>query len=266
MTFSAGYLILGAVVLTVTLGPAMARFPQVDRSGQWAVHESGEDMLRQPLPEGSTIVGILGEMTLIRYFQFAHGLRPDVQPIPADRETDRLAAVDRLLSEGRPAFLTRLTPGAEALYSLGAVGPLIRAWPKGAGAWDRLPGQTDQALGQGVHLIGYLVEARTLRSGRMVRLTLHWQAENRIEERLKVSARLATPTNDKIATADDEPVHSAYPTTAWLPGEVVQDVYDLRVPPSVAEGTYEVLVILYRAADGREIGRASLGVIALLPP
>ncbi len=262
----AGDLILAGALLIAMLAPIITRFPQMDRSRRWEIHDLGEDVLSQPMPEGSAIVGILGETTLIRYFQYAHGLRPDVQPIAADREVDRLAAVERLLSEGRPVFLTRPLPGAEARYSLGAVGPLIRVWPKGAAAWDALPGQTDRDLGRGVHLIGYLIEVKWARSGRAVRLTVHWRAEGPIGERLKVSARLATPANDKVATTDSEPVHFAYPTPAWLPGEVVQDVYDLRVPSSVARGTYEVLLILYRAADGGEIGRASLGAIELPSP
>ncbi len=258
--------VLAGALLIATLAPAIARFPQMDRSRQWEVHELGEDMLSQPMPKGSAIVGILGEMTLIRYFQYAHGLRPDVQPIAADREADRLAALDRVLSEGRPAVLTRPLPGAEARYSLGAVGPLIRVWPKGAATWDPLPGWTDRDLSKGVRLIGYLIEVKRARSGRVVRLTVHWRAEAPIEERLKASARLATPADDKVVAADKEPVHFAYPTTAWLPGEVVQDVYDLRVPPAVSGGTYEVLLILYRAADGSELGRAGLGAIELPPP
>ncbi|MCS7220150.1 MAG: DUF2723 domain-containing protein [Anaerolineae bacterium] len=262
----AGYLVLIGAWLIATLSPAIARFPQMDRSRQWEVHELGEDVLSQPMPEGSAIVGILGETTLIRYFQYAHGLRPDVQPVAADREVDRLTAVERLLNEGRPVFLTRPLPGAETRYSLGAVGPLVRVWPKGAAAWDALPGQTNQALGLGIHLIGFLMEVKTSRLGRAVRLTVHWQTEIPIEEPLKVSARLATPTDDKVVAADYEPVHFAYPTTAWLPGEVIQDVYDLQVPPSVAGGTYEVLLILYRAVDGSEIGRAGLGTIELPPP
>jgi hypothetical protein len=261
-----GDLILVGTLLIATLAPIIARFPQIDRSRRWEIHDLGEDMLSQPMPNGSAIVGILGETTLIRYFQYAHGLRPDVQPIAADREADRLAVVGRLLSESRPVFLTRPLPGAEARYSLGAVGPLIRLWPKGAAAWDALPGQTNHDLGQGVHLIGYLIEVKKARFGRVVRLTLHWRAEAPIQERLKVSARLATPANDKVAATDGEPVHFAYPTTAWLPGEVVQDVYDLWVPSTITSGTYEILLILYREEDGSEIGRASLGTIELPSP
>jgi hypothetical protein len=258
--------VLGAIGLALIVIPARERFPQMDLSQRWEIHDLGVDMLSQPLPENSTIVGILGETTLVRYFQFAHGMQPDVQVIAADREEARFAAIDRLLSESRPVFLTRPLAGAEDRYALGAVGPLIRVWPQGASRWDALPMPMDQPLGQGVRLAGSLIEMKMQRGGRLVRLTLHWQADGALADRLKVSARLTTPTDDKVVTADEEPVHMAYPTTAWSPGETVQDVYDLRVPPTVAAGTYDVLLILYRAEDGSEIGRARLGAIDLPPP
>ncbi len=261
-----GQAVLGVGLLFLILSPAWRHFPQMDRSQVWELHDLGKDILSQPLPQDAAIVGILGETTLVRYAQFAFGLRPDVQPVPADREEERFAAIERLLREGRPVFLTRPLPGAEARYSLGAVGPLIRVWPKGTGRWDPLPGRIDHPMGQGIRLQGYLTEVKRMRSGRVVRLTLHWRTDEPVAERLKVSARLTTPADDKLVARDDEPVHAAYPTTAWLPGEVVQDVYDLRVPDSVPEGTYEVLLILYRAADLQGIGRVSLGTVTLPAP
>ncbi|HEY63886.1 MAG TPA: DUF2723 domain-containing protein [Caldilineae bacterium] len=263
---SAGHVALALLLLAGVFRTAEARFPEMDRSQRWEVHDLGVDMLSQPLPEGSVIVGILGEMTLCHYMQFAYQMRLDVQCVPADREPDRFAAVERALKEGRAVFLTRQLPGAEQRYSLGAVGPLIRVWRKGEATWDPLPGRADRLMAQGVRLTGYLVEMKVLRSGRLVRLTLHWRVEAPIGEPLKVSARLATPADDKVAMRDDVPVHNAYPATAWLAGETVQDVYDIRVPPSVPAGTYEVLVILYRASDGSELGRASLGEVRLPPP
>ncbi|GAB4513757.1 MAG: hypothetical protein Kow0047_25450 [Anaerolineae bacterium] len=258
-----GHAILALIALGWPIARAAALYPEMDRSGEWRVHELGEDILAQPMPEHAGIVGILGEMTLVRYFQQIHGLRPDITTHPADREPERIAAVERLLAEGRAAFLTRATPGAEQSYSLGSVGPLIRVWPKGDARWEPLPTQVDIPMGDAVHLVGYLLEKKPSRLGPWLRVTVHWRAERPIEERLKISLRLATAGNDKIAASDSEPVHAAYPTTSWLAGEIVQDVHDLRIPPSIASGSYEVIIILYRAVDGRELGRASLGMVAI---
>ena len=67
-----------------------------------------------------------------------------------------------------------------------------------------------------------------------------------------------------LAANDQVPVHFAYPTTAWVRGETVTDVYDLELPRQVPNGNYGVLVILYREADGQEVGRAELPPLASL--
>ncbi len=159
-----------ALLATATI----ARFPSLDRSQRWEVHDLGVDWLSQPLPQGSVIIGILGETTLARYFQFAHGLRRDIQLDAADAEAERLAAVARWLAEGRAVFLTRPLPGAEERYVLGAVGPLIRVWQPTEVSWDALPNRADQNVSAGIRLIGYLVEVQAPRAGRRVRLTVHW--------------------------------------------------------------------------------------------
>lgn len=256
-------MLAGFALLTMA---TIARFPSLDRSQRWEVHDLGVDWLSQPLPQGSVLIGILGETTLARYFQFAHGLRRDLQLEAADAEVERLAAVTRRLAEGRAVFLTRPLPGVEERYVLGAIGPLIRVWPPDMVEWDVLPNRTDQAVGAGIHLIGYLVEMQAPRAGRRVRLTVHWQAERPLAERLKISARLAVPGNDKLVASDSEPVHNAYPTTAWRSGIVVQDVYDLSVPPTIAAGHYELVLIVYRSEDGTEIGRVALGGVELPAP
>ena len=57
------------------------------------------------------------------------------------------------------------------------------------------------------------------------------------------------------------PVHFTYPTTAWVPGEPIEDVYDLPRATGCADGAYTLLLILYRAADGAEVGRLQLPAV-----
>ncbi|NOZ71611.1 MAG: hypothetical protein GXP38_06820, partial [Chloroflexi bacterium] len=60
------------------------RYSEADRSQPparaWGVHDYGLDMLASMAPDAH-VVGILGEMTLLRYFQRTAGIRPDVQTI-----------------------------------------------------------------------------------------------------------------------------------------------------------------------------------------
>ncbi len=259
----AACVLLAAACLLQPLAMARANFPTPDRSDDWAVHDYGRDMLEQPLPEGATVVGLLGEMTLVRYFQRTEGLRPDVVTVAADGEEERHAAIGAALAEGTPVYITRPLAGTSERYSLAAVGPLVRVWPKGKA--QPVTPQHPLALPftEAVELAGYTVETRQTHARAMVRLTLHWRVAAPVGDDLKVSARLLDGAGQVVAAADDVPVHNTYPTWAWQQGETVADCYDLPLPQDASPGPYGLLVILYRAADGSEVGRAELGEVTV---
>jgi len=58
---------------------------------------------------------------------------------------------------------------------------------------------------------------------------------------------------------DAIPVHFAYPTTTWRPGEIISDVYDLDLPLDTSPGQYTPLIIWYDPAqNAAEVGRVEL--------
>jgi len=250
--------LLAIACLLEPLAMAHADFSSLDRSRDWAVHDYGRDMLEQSLPEGATVVGLLGEMTLLRYFQWTEGLRPDVVTVAADAEEARHAAIAAALAEGKPVYITRPLAGAPERYSLAAVGPLVRVWPKGQAQLPEPQHPLALSFTEAVELAGYGVETRRTHAGPVVRLTLHWRVTAPVGDDLKVSARLLDEAGEVVVATDDVPVHNTYPTWAWQPGETVMDGYDLPLSPGAGPGPYRLLVILYRAADGSEVGRAEL--------
>ncbi|MCX6029768.1 MAG: DUF2723 domain-containing protein [Chloroflexi bacterium] len=253
VVLAAGALAVAAVFLFQPVSDAVRDFPQRDRSHAWDVYDYGQDVLTSVAP-GGRIVGLLGETTLARYFRDVLGQRPDVVVVPADTEAARFAAVEAGLTQGQPVYLTRDLPGAATRYSLDAAGPLIAVSPKAKPA----PPPAGQALGAGVLLTDAHHEIRQTHAGPVVRLVLTWAAAAPIREELKVSARLLDAAGQAIVIEDRAPVHFTYPTTAWVPGETVRDVYDLRLPSGASPGSYAVLLILYRTADGSEVGRVQL--------
>ena len=249
--------LLAFILLLEPAQQAVQHFGEQDRSRQWAAYEHGQDMLEQ-VPTGGRIVGLLGETTLVRYFRDVLGQRPDIRVTPADAEAARYDAVDRALARGESVYLTRDLPGAAARYSLDAAGPLIAVSPKAPPG----PAPDGQPLGDGVLLADSRIELRETHSGPLVRLHLTWAATRPLTEELKVSARLLDPSGNVLVADDRVPVHFAYPTTAWVPGEQVDDVYDLPLPANAPPGPYNLQIILYRAADGSEVGRIALPLLA----
>jgi hypothetical protein len=91
-----------------------------------------------------------------------------------------------------------------------------------------------------------------LSHNRAARIALKWTAPEAVTEELKISARLLDGAGEVVAAQDAVPVHFTYSATAWVPGETVDDSYDLTLPASAPPGQYSALIILYRAADGGE--------------
>jgi hypothetical protein len=264
------YLALGGLLLIFGLMTGrllQANTPAIQQQHSWQVHDYGIDMLRQPLEQEAAIVGILGETTLIRYFQETEGLRPDLQPIAADREEERLATVAESVAAGTPVYLTRELPGAAERWSLGAVGPLIRVYsqatdtPPPAGAVIPLK----QAVTSEFSLYGYSSDRvpHTGQGPAPVRLTTVWQAQGPIAANLKISARLLAPDGTVVAVTDVVPVHFAYPTSQWRSGAFVTDVYDLDLPANFDNQPLTPVIIWYDPAqNAAEVGRVELPPIS----
>ncbi|MCP4362886.1 MAG: hypothetical protein GY796_33190, partial [Chloroflexi bacterium] len=151
----------------------------LSRRYTWQVHDYGLDMLAQPpTDQEAAIVGILGEMTLLRYFQQTENRRPDIKTVTADLESDRLAAVENLLAGGNIVYLTRELPGAAERWSLNAVGPLIRVDPEPTTTLPEPSVILNQPVTSEITLAGYTI-SRAPHTGQglaPVRLILFWQA------------------------------------------------------------------------------------------
>jgi hypothetical protein len=236
------------------------------RAADWAVHDYGLDVLAQPAPN-SAVVGILGEMTLLRYFQETANLRPDVQTYAADLEADRLARLTDLLTNApnRPVYLTRELAGLPEKWSLSAVGPLIRANPASVTAPPPVEHTINAPLTPAISLTGYSISRPPSHQAvPPVRLTLVWQVHQPVTASLKVSARLLDQAGEVAAVVDKVPVHFAYPTIFWRPGEFINDVYDWQLSPGAPPGNYTPLIILYDPANSAaEVGRVTLPPLAI---
>jgi len=269
---AASALVLFLAAIAQPLALAARNYPDLDLSQRWIVHDYGQYLLQEPLPPDSTIVGILGEMTLLRYFQDTEGLRPDLQTVAADDEALRRQEVEAALAGDGAVFITRPLPGLPESYALDAVTGLIDV----GGHWQTLirvgqpsaeapqiPRPTGEEPLPGLQLLGYGVRQHGGHWQEWARLRLWWRAPGGLAEQFKVSARLLNSNGLVVAAADAEPVSGAYPATAWRPGEVVADAYEVPLPAGLPPGDYVPLVIVYDPATGAEQGRVELAPVTL---
>lgn len=252
---SAAYALLTVLMLLEPTLRLVNGFPALDRSQMWEVYDYGLDMVSQP-ETGGAVVGLLGETTLLRYFQWTEGLRPDVIAVAADSETARHDAIDRLLAQGIPVYITRPLAGLPERTSLAVAGSLVRVWPAGQAvlpAWPREVG-VDLLAGR-LRWLGYDVAWLHPHRGDVARVRLWWQVLAPLMTEYKVSARLLDAAGNLIVQVDDVPVHNTVPTYLWREGEIVLDGYDLPLPSDAPAPPYRLLVILYDPATGAEVGR-----------
>ena len=265
-------LVLFLAAIVQPLAIAARNYPDLDLSQRWIVHDYGQYLLQEPLPPDSTVVGILGEMTLLRTFQGTAGIRPDLETIAADDEALRRESIEAALADGRTVFITRPLPGLAEAYALDAVTglidvgghleTLIQVGQPSIEVPD-LPRPVNQEPVPGLKLLGYGVRQHGAHWQEWARLRLWWRAPEGLEEPFKVSARLINVDGQEVAATDSEPVVGAYPATVWRPGEVVADAYEIPLPAGLPPGDYTLLVIVYDPATGAERGRASLPAVTL---
>ena len=110
--------------------------------------------------------------------------------------------------------------------------------------------RVDASLGEAISLFGYDLPGANVASGGTLPLTLYWRAEQRMDTSYTVFTHLIGGDGQVWGQQDNAPVAGTYPTTAWLPGEVIVDEYALRLKPDAPPGTYTLAVGLYDPETG----------------
>ncbi len=112
-----------------------------------------------------------------------------------------------------------------------------------------------------VRFLGSTSIPQTLTPGDELQVGLYWRAREKPRGDYAISIQLRDANGRAILAQTDRPAGGAYPTTQWQIGEVLLDWHDLIVPTNFASGNYELAVVLRRATDGGEIGKAKIGEI-----
>lgn len=115
-----------------------------------------------------------------------------------------------------------------------------------------LPGhEQPYRLGTDIELVGYSVDAGQDPSELIV--TLYWRADKPIAADYTVFLHVPDPSRQVIAQADTPPMAGRYATSAWAPGQVIEDTHRVLLPGGVSPASLRVAVGLYNPADGSRL-------------
>jgi uncharacterized membrane protein len=116
------------------------------------------------------------------------------------------------------------------------------------------------SLDGGPILSGLDAESWQVVPGGELRLTLYWQARDPMDESHTVFVHLTDGEGNLISQSDSIPAQGEYPTSWWVPEEVVADLHSLRIPAEVPAGEYHLRAGMYDDAGRRLVARDGDGV------
>jgi mannosyltransferase len=106
----------------------------------------------------------------------------------------------------------------------------------------------------GAELQSYAVSPSTAVPGGAVEITLNWRDQASIADRYTVFTHVLDANDHVVAQHDGEPAGGTRPTTAWQPGETVQDRHGIVLPAQLPAGTYTIEVGMYLPQGGTRAG------------
>ncbi len=104
-------------------------------------------------------------------------------------------------------------------------------------------------LGDRVELLGYDLDREEVRPGESIHLTLVWRCLREMDTAYTVFTHVLDRAEQIRGQQDNPPVAGTYPTTLWVPGEVVVDRYDITIRGDTPPGMHVIEVGLYDPAN-----------------
>lgn len=113
--------------------------------------------------------------------------------------------------------------------------------------------QTGARLGDLVTLLGLDLSPARAAPGEALTLALYWRAEAELPLGYTGFVHLLGPDGQVHGQRDQVPGGGAYPTTGWLPGEIIRDEYRIEIPAGAPPGAYQIEIGLYDPRTGRRL-------------
>jgi hypothetical protein len=117
----------------------------------------------------------------------------------------------------------------------------------------------DVRFDNGVRLCALELQARVLKPGDTVRITLYWQAERPVQEPADSFVHLwGTNFNPKTGNPlwgqQDKQLPGYHPVTRWNPGKLYRDSYEFPIDPDAPPGEYQIEIGWVQPATGQRHG------------
>jgi hypothetical protein len=95
---------------------------------------------------------------------------------------------------------------------------------------------------------------------------IRWWPVQEVGRDYTVFVHLRDLEGDNVAQGDGPPLEGWYPTTAWIPEQIVADPHIVPVHAETLPGSYDLVVGLYDPETGDRLGgEIPLGAVEVVP-
>jgi hypothetical protein len=156
------------------------------------------------------------------------------------------------MESGDYALGMRVTDSREAVVAEVPLGTMhVQGWPR---QFEAPPMQTrvGARFGDRLELLGYDASVSAEGSG-MLQVVLYWRGLSEMEVSYTSFVHLLNSEGEVVSQVDHVPGDGAFPTSGWLPGEVIADKFGVPLPGGDAPAPTQVEVGVYSAATGERL-------------
>lgn len=116
--------------------------------------------------------------------------------------------------------------------------------------WPESTGMILAEMGTGIVLEAVEQSAIEVWPGAVVEMRVRWRVAAAPGQDYTIFIHLGDPTQPPLAQADGPPLRGDYPTRFWAVGEIIDDTYQLTIPPELPPGVYPLQIGLYEPNTG----------------
>ena len=202
------------------------------------------------VPANSTIIDVWHTCVPLKYFQIVYHMSPSVEILGID-PVDWPGAIQERINR-REVFVLRADLVDETLSSrydfipvlnMPNVGTLYKINPRNSSFSVSSPviqHPVKELLGGKINLLGYDLNQTEEKDG--FSITYYWQSMENVSKDY-ICALDLIDQHGNVALEDIHiPIYDIYPTSRWAKNEVFAEKYNISLPPTIEQGTYQMFI------------------------
>ena len=104
-----------------------------------------------------------------------------------------------------------------------------------------------------IELVGYKLQDQTVAPRHSFGLTLYWRSLQPASSNYTVFVHAVGPDQIMRGQWDSVPVQGQAPTSGWLPGEIIEDHYEIPMAKDAPPWKYDIFVGMYNSSTGERL-------------